>query len=176
MLICLAGRQGAIRHWLCSWKFFKITVFLLFRASAIFASVFLASDSGFVLVSDETAPTRKSPGSFLPLKGSLFRRAHAENVRSQERLIHDTEWRWRKISFLLLSNRVDAFPERLQFRLGLCVLRLAEKSNLLESLNKTYLWSFKHRSRFVRCGWVFCFFFIFLGIYQICLRFFKVTS
>lgn len=27
------------------------------------------------------------------------------------------------------------------------------KVNLLESFNKTYLWSFKHRSRFVRCWW-----------------------
>lgn len=60
----------------------------------------------------------------------------------------------KKDSFSSFSDRADAFPERFQLRLGLYMLQLAEESNLFERLNKTYLWSFKHRSGFVLCWWV----------------------
>lgn len=186
MLMYLAGWWRDIRHSFCSWKSFRGTFFPCWLSacfSHLSLSVFLASNNGLCVGfwwHPAIIPRKKNTASWLfwqsdTIKDSLFWRARAENVRSHEQLINEMEWKWRKSHFHLFSNRVDAFPERLQFWLGLSVLQLAEKLNLLESLNKTYLWSFSHRSRFVWCWWVLFFFHLFGNLPNLS-QVFPVTS
>lgn len=83
---------------------------------------------------------------------------------SKSRLFRCAHVTWKVDSWNGMEEKNDSFQSifkpywrhlgsRLYFWLGLYVLRLVEKSNLLESWIKTYLWSFKHRSHFVWCWW-----------------------